>query len=626
MAKKQKIPAKTMPLAKQTVKTQAPAEPFWRKHWLPAMVLMAVAIAIYLPTLGYEYVLDDKIVMTENNYVKQGWSGIGTILTTESLEGHLGKRPDLIIGARYRPLSLVTFAIEYSLWGLNPTLSHLVNVLLHGLLAVVLFRLLHLMLPTKKAWYISLPFVITLLYLLHPIHSEAVANVKGRDEIMAALGAFGALFYSLLYARSGKLLHSILSSVLFFLALLSKESALPMLAVIPLTLYFFSKAKRNVLISNASLLLISSILYLIIRYNAVGYLLDNAVQVQNVMLNPFLGVAPLDQLGTILYTLLIYIKLLIFPHPLTIDYYPYHIPIISIFDWRALLSLVLHIGLIVLAIKGLKQKTIPSYGILFYLITLSIVSNLLVSVGVFMSERFVFIPSLGFSLILGWILVEKLPEWLKINRLKPHLLTLIAVGLLSAAYLVKLFDRLPDWQNGYELDMSAATVSPNSARANLLAGAAIYTREYNTGLNTPQKLELLQEILYFVNKSIKIVPTYTDALNFKASLLGERYSLDNDLQQLLAEYYQIAQVYPNGENMNAYLNWIIENGRGAQQIVNFAYQTGYEYFAQQRKYQEAIYFLQFGEKANPNDPRIRQALGQVYQQMGNQAKAAFYLN
>ena len=95
---------------------------------------------------------------------------------------------------------------------------------------------------------------------------------------------------------------------------------------------------------------------------------------------------------------------------------------------------------------------------------------------------------------------------------------------------------------------------------------------------------------------------------------------------MLDEYYKIAQVYPNGENMNAYLKWLIESGRGLSQVADFSYKIGFEYFAQQRKYQEALYFLQFGEKAQPNDSRIRSALGQVYQQMGDQAKAAFYLN
>lgn len=627
MAKKQKIKPKAPIIAKpKSEKTVFVKEPFWKKHWLPALLLALVATGIYLPTLNYEYVLDDRVVMTDNKYVQQGWSGIGTILSTESLEGHLGKRSDLVIGARYRPLSLATFAIEYSLCGLNPVMSHLLNALLYGILAIVIFRLLHFILPNKNAWYLSLSFVVTLLYVLHPIHSEVVANVKGRDEIMAAMGAFIAIYYSLLYAKSEKILYNIISGIALFLALLSKESALPILAVIPVTIYFFTKAKWKIIFNSLIPVLIATFLYLIMRYNAVGYFLGNAGQVTEVMLNPFYGVAPLDQLGTILYTLGLYIKLLIFPHPLTIDYYPYHISIISLLDWRALISLILYGILIVISIRGWKQKTIPAYGILFYLLTLSIVSNLLISVGVFMNERFVFIPSFGFSLILGWILIEKLPQWIKISALKPQILSISLVGLIGVGYLVKLFNRLPDWQTGYELDMSAATVSSNSARANLFAGVAIYNKEYSTLSDNQGKIALLQEILYFVNKSISIVPAYSDALNFKASLVGELYSLDNNLNNMLDEYYKIAQVYPNGENMNAYLKWLIESGRGLSQVADFSYKIGFEYFAQQRKYQEALYFLQFGEKAQPNDPRIRQALGQVYQQMGNQTKAAYYLN
>jgi len=156
----------------------------WKKEMLPALLLLALGIALYVYSVNFEYVLDDQIVLTNNNYTKKGVAGIQEILTTESMSGRFGGQQDLIVGARYRPLSIVTFALEYEFFGLNPFVSHLINVLLYGLLGLVLYRVLCELFPDRAKWYWSIPFIASLLFVVHPIHTEVVANVKGRDEIM----------------------------------------------------------------------------------------------------------------------------------------------------------------------------------------------------------------------------------------------------------------------------------------------------------------------------------------------------------------------------------------------------------------------------------------------------------
>ena len=97
---------------------------------------------------------------------------------------------------------------------------------------------------------------------------------------------------------------------------------------------------------------------------------------------------------------------LLFPHPLTHDYYPYHIPLINLSDYRCLISLIIYIALIVIAIKGFRRKSIISFSILFYLIPLLLVSNLIFTIGVFMSERFVYFSSFGFCLATGYLISQ----------------------------------------------------------------------------------------------------------------------------------------------------------------------------------------------------------------------------
>ena len=73
----------------------------------------------------------------------------------------------------------------------------------------------------NKKWYLSFPFIASLLFLAHPLHTEAVANIKGRDEIMTLLGSLGALWFTLKYLDTKKAKFFVYSSLSLFLGLLS---------------------------------------------------------------------------------------------------------------------------------------------------------------------------------------------------------------------------------------------------------------------------------------------------------------------------------------------------------------------------------------------------------------------
>ncbi|MEL6639270.1 MAG: hypothetical protein AAFR05_21140, partial [Bacteroidota bacterium] len=205
---------------------------FWSRYWLPAAFLFVLAVGLYLSTVQYEFVLDDKIVYSENNFVKKGFAGIPEIFTTESFTGYFGEQRDLIEGGRYRPLSIATFAAEYALtkravtntqgqtvYEGNPAVGHWGNILLYGLTGLLLFRILSLLfpLPAGRPWYWGIAFVGTLLFIVHPIHTEVVANIKGRDEILAMLGALGALYFALAYFQKNHFGYLALSVLSFFL-------------------------------------------------------------------------------------------------------------------------------------------------------------------------------------------------------------------------------------------------------------------------------------------------------------------------------------------------------------------------------------------------------------------------
>ncbi len=606
---------------------------FWRKNLLPASILFFLAIGLYAYSVSFDYVLDDQIVLTNNSFTKKGFDGIHDIMTKESFVGRFGEQKNLVTGARYRPLSIVTFAIEYQFFGLNTTVSHAINVLLYALLGLLLYRIFSLFFPYQenKFWYLSLPFLAALLFVIHPVHTEVVANVKGRDEIMTLIGALGALYCTFKFVATKNYIYYFFSACTFFLALLSKENALTFLAVIPLSLYFFTKTPIKDIVSSLVPLIIAAVGYLWIRYLVIGYFLSSdGAPITDIMNNPFYGLSGSEKFATIFYTLGLYIKLLFFPHPLTHDYYPFQIPIIDWNDVRAIIPLLFHIGLGIIALIGLKKKTILSYGIIVYLATLSIVSNVPFTVGTFMNERFLFMPTIGFSLILAWFLIEKLPAVLKQgftkNKEVANFVGLGMLGIFTLGFIFKTIDRVPDWKNRMTLNLSGATASPNSARANCFLGTAIFEEEYKTSNDNTQKKALIKEIAYFIDRALAIHPNYGSALIMHSGVVVEEYKYDNNLQKLLDEFYSILIRKSNVPFIGEYLAYL-SNRADQQQLANFAYKTGYQFFGETRKdYNNAIKYLNYGLQAAPNNRTLLQSMGNIYELMGDQQKAATYFS
>ncbi|MEM6317084.1 MAG: DUF1736 domain-containing protein [Bacteroidota bacterium] len=610
---------------------------FWKKHLLPAGILFFLAIALYAYSVTFDYVLDDQIVLTNNEFTKKGFAGIPDILTKESFVGRFGEQKNLVTGARYRPLSIVIFAVEYQFFGANPIVSHGINILLYALLGLLLFRVFSLFFPKstatsnhlKERWHCSIPFLATLLFVVHPVHTEVVANVKGRDEIMTLLGALAALYYSFQYVAKGHISYLLLSFTTFFLALLSKENALTFLAVIPLALYFFTKTSYRKIGITLLPLVLASVAYLWIRYLVIGYFLSSdGAPITDIMNNPFYSLSSSERFATVFYTLGLYVKLLFFPYPLTHDYYPYQIPIISFGDVRAIIPIVLYVILGIIALLGIKKKSVLSFSVLTYLATLSIVSNLPFTVGTFMNERFLFMPSIGFCLILAWLFADRLPDFLTQkyakNRAVSQAVGLAVIGVFTLGFIGKTLDRVPDWKNRMTLNVSGASASPNSARANCFLGTAIFEEEYKKATDTNQKQQLIQEVAFFIDRALAIHPNYGSALIMHSGVVAEEYKYDRDLPKLLSEFYSILTRKSNIPFIGEYLAYL-SSRVDQKQLADFAYQTGYEFFGQtQKDYNNAIKYLNYGLQAAPTDRRLLQSMGNIYQLTGNSEQAAIY--
>jgi protein O-mannosyl-transferase len=592
---------------------------------------------LYSNTLFFSYALDDTLVITQNSFTKEGFSGIKKILTKDSFVGFLGENKNLLPGGRYRPLSQITFAVEYALLGLNPFVGHLINVLLYLFLCVLLFLILkRLLLYNQKAeWYLSLPFIATILFASHPIHTEVVANIKGRDEIMGLTFVFASILLILKYLESQNSRKKAVllagTFVCFFLALMSKENAATFLLVIPVTLYFFQKKPFIKKTISVIPLLLALLVFIYIRSKALGFLVGNKVEQTELLNNPYVNATASEKYATIFFTLWKYIKLLVFPHPLTHDYYPKQIPIINWSDYRAFLPLLLYIGLILFCVWGFFRKNFFAFGIIIYLACLSIASNLAFNVGTFMNERFVFAASLGFCLILAYYLLIVLPNT-KIHKSFPKLtqtILIIVIGL----YSVKTFSRNFVWKNDLTLFTTDAKTSVNSAKVNVSAGNALL-EEAKTEKNEKIKTALYNKAKMYLLKALKIYPENIAAW----VILGSNYVYLEDYAQAINCYencLRISKTYPYAiTNLNSLGQISFKNKkfdisiRSYKTLLKYQGEKAETYYwlglgySEKNNLDSALLFLNLSVKTDSNYYQSYNKMGEIFGKQKNDIKSS----
>ncbi len=210
-----------------TAKVKAPSSSFLQTHFYTLVILLFSA-GLYINTLPNNYSLDDELVTQNHKLTSQGIKAIPTIFTSPYYSDEMGYSYD------YRPLVLVTFAIEHQIFGDNPHVSHFINLLIYFLLCLALFRLLQTIFARSQLPL--LPFIAVLLFIAHPLHTEAVASIKNRDEILSLLFSVLALHWALRAPLKGILTSSLLSVVFYTLALLTKPTAFTFALIIPLML------------------------------------------------------------------------------------------------------------------------------------------------------------------------------------------------------------------------------------------------------------------------------------------------------------------------------------------------------------------------------------------------------
>ncbi|MEM7103506.1 MAG: tetratricopeptide repeat protein [Bacteroidota bacterium] len=640
MAKRKKPSSKPRPKKGKPSESKAKAldQPigFWTNKKLHLIGIFVFAFVLYGNTLFNGYTQDDSIVIIENDFTTQGLAGIPDILSKDTFHGFFGTKKGLVAGGRYRPFSLVTFAFEYQFFGPSPFVGHLGNIIYYGLTGIVLYLLLHLLLnPLSKPgsafpWLIALG--ATALFMAHPIHTEAVANIKGRDEIFALLGSLAALYFILRAFLEDDNKWYYLSGVIFFLALLSKENTITFLAIVPLAFYFFTKANSSQILKYTAPFLIASVVFIGIRTSVLGGFSvgDTPMELMN---NPYLKLegntyipfTPSEKLSTITYTMGKYIQLLVAPVTLTHDYYPKHVDLMPWTDWKVLLSLVFYLGLIGFMIMKFNADRLLVFGIFFFLATLSIVSNVVFPIGVHMSERFMYMPSVGFALVVAVLLYRlglRLGAIDAVKSIGTFKVPMAILGVFLILFTMKTIHRNMAWKDNYTLFTTDVATSANSAKLQNAVGGEIIAKaieaknEALRSLTPPVApnveaninntfMAQVETAVPHLKKAAEIHPTYANPY----LQLGNAHNYLKRFDEAF-QYYNIALTYKNPYTE-------------ATQNIGVTHKDAGEYYGKVlQDFNKAIYHLNEALKYDTNDKgEINNYLALCYASMGQVDKA-----
>jgi tetratricopeptide (TPR) repeat protein len=579
--------------------TQPPRTPAISKKlkYTLAIIIGVFAFILYSGSLTHDYTLDDHPVIDENSITTRGLDGIPILLNTDYW---FGAGQEQSRGPVYRPASMIVFATVWEFSPNNPHAYHFINVLLYAITCIILFLVLNQLFKHQDLLF---PFACALLYTAHPIHTEVVNNIKSLDEILCLLFGLISLSQVLRYTTTNSKLALILGGVSFYLSLISKETGITFLVIIPLAVYFFRESSiKRISIPFFVLLLLTGI-WLLVRMSIFKELPQNTGTVSSV-LNNTLNAAPdsSSRYATVFYILLRYLGLLLLPHPLSSDYSFSEIKLQTFSDPMALLGLIIYVGMGVYAILSFRKKSVLSFAILFYLITLAPVSNFFFLVGSTMAERFLYIPSVGFCMVLAYFLAKiiksvhsksaprDLGQFLSYN--KSALLIMVAISVL---YFIKTTSRTKDWKDNISLLSQDVKVSTNSARANQILGSALMLDAMKAPDATIRTAGFVSAKAYLM-KALQIYPHYYAPL----SHLGVIYLYEGKFDSAHASLKRGLELMPNDVDLNFNYGLVLFN---------------------QKKYDEAIRVLNHTVQLSPAHESAHYNLAALYQNTRDHDKA-----
>lgn len=595
---------------------------------MQAIIIAILGFVLYANTFRHSYAFDDMMAIVNNEYVQEGVAGIPDIMSKDAFESYLQQRngSNQLSGGRYRPLSLITFAVEQQMLGVNDVeemgpnaqarnndaeekmesdmhFRHVVNVLLFILSMLVLLYFLRMVVFPGQP---LLAFITVALFTAHPIHTEVVANVKSRDEILSILFISLTFIKAFKYRETSKVQHAVWSCIYFFFALLSKEYAVTLVALLPLSFFIFNKEGVGKSLKGLLPYLIPLGLYFALRTASVSGPAEGADK--DIMNYPYLFASGAQKLASELAVLLRYIKLLFIPYPLAADYSYNQLPYSSFSNPLVWLSVAIHLAMVGAMVFYTIRRHVVGFALAFYLLNLALISNILFNIGAPMGERLVYHSSLGFCIIIAMAAYAGYEKIAKDDKEMKGLLAGVGAVVLLFAGLTIM--RNGDWKDNNTLFLKDVATVPNSARVNSNAGAACmaYAKEAGPG---QARDEWFKKAIGYFNKTISINPNHGLArLNRGLCYFNSGYA-----ERGLADWDSVRRIAPATAQLGRYLK--VAGGLFQQKAGNYA---------SRQMTDSAIYCFRLSIQAIPDDGKTWAGLGAQYMVAGKYVEASAALN
>jgi hypothetical protein len=418
------------------------------------VLIIAVCSAAYFNTLFFNFVCDDNSLIVDNPYIR-----VFKFLPLFFTHDIWNISTQAINSGYYRPLLGASFMFDYAIWHTNPLGYHLTNLIFHILVTILVFLLVEMLFKNRIIALSS-----ALLFSVHPVHTEAVSFISGRVDVLCLFFFLLSLVLFLKYFSNKRFSFYLLSLFCFFVSLLIKEMAVTLpLILLCIDYLILSQEKIKNVVKNFLRLhlgfFIILLIYFLMRYFFLGWKFMKIQTVSPVNLSYYLRIL------TVIRTLINYIRLLVFPYGLKFLYGPALAK--SLFEPDIISGIIVLSGLIILAIKSIKKYAITTFSILWFFITILPVSNVFTN-GNFFAERFLYTPSVGFCMAIGFLfyqLSKYKPKMRYLNWRKSivfiFILLIIALGRVT-------FERNKVWENDFTLWYETANAQPENATAHFL--------------------------------------------------------------------------------------------------------------------------------------------------------------
>jgi len=209
-------------------------EKIFSKNWFPFVIIASLSFILYFQAFFFDFsYLDDNVLILDNQFFLNNLANIFQSFRVDVF--HLFNNSAYY----YRPLLTISFLFDYQIGGASPFIYHFTNVALHILTACLLFIFLK-KLDYKK----DLAFLFSIIFLVHPVLTQAVAWIPGRNDSLLAVFILSSFIFFIKYLKEEKIKNFVLSLLFFSFALFTKESTLSILLIVFFYLYFIYKEKR----------------------------------------------------------------------------------------------------------------------------------------------------------------------------------------------------------------------------------------------------------------------------------------------------------------------------------------------------------------------------------------------